>query len=178
MDFTGIFNTALGWALTTLGGVSLAGIISVIIYGCLKGAFNRAIAKINAEKIAEEVAVKTMDKTVGKVKEISFKQSLQPVIESQLKSITKESHELVQAELEEVKAKYDKLLAVLEALAKYFDNSIGVSDEAKAALKVAIEDAKAEEPEAHVEETIVVKEIELVEEKKAEEPKKASAVRR
>ena len=38
------------WVMTAVGGVTLAGIISAIIYGSLKGAFNKTISKINMQK--------------------------------------------------------------------------------------------------------------------------------
>ena len=177
MDFTGIFNTVWGWIVASLGGVSLAGILAAIIYGCLKGAFNKAIAKINVEEVAKDVSRETMEQTVAQVKGLSFKQSLQPIVETQLKKITLEAQELVKKELEEVKEKYDKLLLVLEALSKYFDNSIGVSEEAKSALKDAIEVAKEESVEEHTESEVVVESVD-VEEKPTEETKKSTRVER
>ena len=71
------------WIGTAIGGVSLAGIISAIIYGSLKGAFNRTISKINVQKIAEQAT----EKGVDKVKKISFTHSIQPIVESELKKV-------------------------------------------------------------------------------------------
>lgn len=159
MDFTGIFNTVLGWIVAAVGGVTLSGIIAVIIYGCLKGAFNRTIVKAGLEKTQEVAAEKAAEKAVEKIKKVSFKQSLQPVIESQLKKVTEEAQELVKKEMKETQDKYDKLLLVLEALSKYFDNSIGVSEEAKAELKKAIALAKEEPIDESVEEKIEIEEI-------------------
>ena len=38
-----ILNQVWVWIGTAVGGISIAGIISAIIYGCLKGAFNKTI---------------------------------------------------------------------------------------------------------------------------------------
>ena len=122
------------------GGLSIAGIISAIIYGCLKGAFNRTISKINTEKIAKDA----VDKGVEKVKEVSFKHNIQPIVQSELKKVTEEANEYLKQELESVKEQYAKLLNVLGKFAAYFDNSIGVPDEAKQELKQALLDAEIE----------------------------------
>ena len=158
MDFTEIFNTVWGWVIATVGGVSVASIISGILWVTLKASFNKTIQKANLEKTQAEAAEMAAAKAIEKIKALSFKQSLQPVVESQLKKITEETQVLVREELEEVKDRYNKLLLVLEALSKYFDNSIGVSDDAKQALKDAIEDAKNESIEEYVEEEVVVEE--------------------
>ena len=122
------------------GGLSIAGIVSAIIYGCLKGAFNRTISKINTEKIAKDA----VDKGVEKVKEVSFKHNIQPIVESELKKVTEEANKCLEQELASVKEQYAKLLNVLGKFAAYFDNSIGVPDEAKEELKQALKDAEIE----------------------------------
>lgn len=121
-------------------GVSIAGIISAIIYGCLRGAFNRTISKINVKEIADEAT----EKGVEKVKKITFNHSIQPIVESELKKIDEHAAELLKAEFQAVNDNYERLILVLEKLAAYFDNSIGVSEQAKAELKAAIEAAKTE----------------------------------
>ena len=167
MDFTGIFNTVWGWVIASVGGVSLAGILTTILWAILKSSFNRTIEKANLERTQEVAAEKAADKAVSKIKSVSYKQSLQPVVESQLKKVTEEAQEMVKAELQEVNDNYNKLLAILEALSKYFDNSIGVSDSAKAELKNAIAEAKSDKTYTYVEEEVKVNEIK-------EEPKEDS----
>jgi len=123
-----------------VAGVSVTGILSAVIYGCLKGAFNRTINKINVEKIAE----KATDKGVQKVKTISFEHSIQPIVESELEKIDEKVAKQFKEELKKVQDNYDKLVTVLEKLSAYFDGSIGVSEQAKAELKQALADAKNE----------------------------------
>lgn len=177
MDFTGIFNTVWGWIIASVGGVSLAGILTAILWAVLKGSFNRAIAKANLEKTQADAAEIAAEKAVAKIKNVSYKQSLQPVVESQLKKVTEEAQEMVKKELEEVNYQYTRLLAVLEALSKYFDNSIGVSDEAKENLKIAIASAKEMRVDERVEEEIKVEEFKE-EPVVVEQPKKSSKVER
>lgn len=146
-----------------VAGISVSGIISVVIYGCLKSAFNRTINKINVEKIAE----KATDKGVEKVKTVSFKHSIQPLVESELAKIDEKVAKQFKEELKKVQDNYNKLVAVLEKLSAYFDGSIGVSEQAKAELKQALADAKNEPTIA---ESVVVDRIIEEEPKQATEP--------
>ena len=135
-----ILNEIWVWIVSALGGVSLAGVISAAIYGCLKGAFSKTISKINVDKIAKDATEKGIDK----VKAVSFSHSIQPLVESELKKINELSVEVVKKELNEVKAEYKTLINIIKKLSAYFDNSIGVSDTAKQELKQAIAEAENE----------------------------------
>lgn len=152
------------WIMSAVGGVSLSAIISAITYGCLKGGFNKAISKINVESIAD----KATEKGVERVKKVSFTHNIQPLVESELKKVNEHSVEVLKKELADVQAKYDNVINILEKLACYFDNSIGVADEKKAELKQAI--AKAQN-KPMVAESVVVDEIVEPTPKQAVEPK-------
>lgn len=159
------FSQVWVWIITALGGISLSAIISAIIYGCLKGAFNKTISKINVEKIAD----KATDKGIERVKKIAFTHDIQPLVESKLIEINEKSTEVLKKELAVVSAKYDKVVNILDKLACYFDNSIGVSEENKKALKKAIGEAR--EIEVLPAESVVVEEkvekVEILDTKKS-----------
>lgn len=140
------------WIMSAIGGVSLSAIISAIIYGCLKGAFNKTISKINVESIAD----KATEKGVERVKKVSFTHNIQPLVESELKKINEHSVEVLKKELADVQAKYDNVINILDKLACYFDNSIGVAEEKKEELKQVI--AKAQN-KPMVAESVVVEEL-------------------
>ncbi len=161
-----IFNEIWVWLVATLGGVSITGIISAVIYGCLKGAFNKTISKINVEKIAQDAT----EKGVEKVKKISFTHSIQPLVESELKKINEQSVEVLKQSLADVASQYNKVILILEKLSAYFDNSIGVSDNAKEELKQAISEAKNEPTTAES----VVDEIVEPTPKQAVDPKESA----
>lgn len=152
------------WIMSAVGGISLSAIISSIIYGCLKGAFNKTISKINVESIAD----KATEKGVERVKKVSFTHNIQPLVESELKKVNEHAVEVLKKELADVQAKYDNVIDILDKLACYFDNSIGVADEKKAELKQAI--AKAQN-KPMVAESVVVDEIVDTNTKQAVEPK-------
>ena len=152
------------WIMSAIGGVSLSAIISSIIYGCLKGAFNKTISKINVESIAD----KATEKGIERVKKVSFTHNIQPLVESELKKVNEHSVEVLKKELADVQAKYDNVIDILDKLACYLDNSIGVAEEKKAELKQAI--AKAQN-KPMVAESVVVDEIVEPTQKQAVEPK-------
>lgn len=152
------------WIMSAVGGISLSAIISAIIYGCLKGAFNKTISKINVESIAD----KATEKGVERVKKVSFTHNIQPLVESELKKINEHSVEVLKKELDDVQTKYDNVIDILDKLACYFDNSIGVAEEKKVELKQAI--AKAQN-KPMVAESVVVDEIVEPTQKQAVEPK-------
>lgn len=135
-----ILNQVWVWLVSSIGGISVAGIITAIIYGSLKGAFNKAISKINVEKISEQAT----EKGIERVKKITFTHSIQPIVESELKKVNEYSVEILKTYMEETAKKYENVLNVLDKLSAYFDNSIGVSENAKNELKQAIAEAKNE----------------------------------
>ena len=146
------------WIGSAIGGISLAGIIAAIVYGCLKGAFNRTISKINLEKTSETIANKQMER----IKKVSFSQNIQPIVESELRKITDAANEYIKKELDETQKRYDNVINILEKFYAYFDDSL-VSESKKQELKKALEEAKSEVP---VSNEIQIKEIVV------EEPKK------
>lgn len=143
------------WIGGIFGGISIAGAFSAVIYGALKGAFNKTLQKMNIEKINENLANKQMER----IKQVSFKQNIQPIVESELKKITEMANEYIKAQLNEIQKKYDNLIIVLEKFYAYFDDSL-VSENKKQELKLALETAKKETNiaiELEVDEIIVEK---------------------
>ena len=154
------------WIVGALGGLSIAGIISAIIYGCLKGAFNRTLQKMNIEKINENLANKQMER----IKKVSFTQNIQPLVETELKKVTEAANEYIKKELIETQKKYDNVIMVLEKFYAYFDDSL-VSDVKKEELRKALDDAKNDTSKPN---EINVDEIVIEEPKKAVETKETS----
>ena len=152
------------WIMSAIGGVSLSAIISAIIYGCLKGAFNKTISKINVESIAD----KATEKGIERVKKVSFTHNIQPLVESGLEKVNEKAVETLREELVKLDNKYNNIINILEKQAAYFDNSIGVPEEKKAELKQAIVEAQNKPVVA---ESVVIDEIVIPSTKQAVEPK-------
>lgn len=152
------------WIMSAIGGLSLSAIISSIIYGCLKGAFNKTISKINVESIAD----KATEKGIERVKKVSFTHNIQPLVESGLEKVNEKAVETLKEELVKLDNKYNNIINILEKQAAYFDNSIGVPEEKKAELKQAIVEAQNKPVVA---ESVVIDEIVIPNTKQAVEPK-------
>ena len=152
------------WIMSAIGGVSLSAIISSIIYGGLKGAFNKTISKINVESIAD----KATEKGIERVKKVSFTHNIQPLVESGLEKVNEKAVETLREELVKLDNKYNNIINILEKQAAYFDNSIGVPEEKKAELKQAIVEAQNKPVVA---ESVVIDEIVIPSTKQAVEPK-------
>ena len=152
------------WIMSAIGGLSLSAIISSIIYGCLKGAFNKSISKINVESIAD----KATEKGIERVKKVSFTHNIQPLVESGLEKVNEKAVETLREELVKLDNKYNNIINILEKQAAYFDNSIGVPEEKKAELKQAIVEAQNKPVVA---ESVVIDEIVIPSTKQAVEPK-------
>ena len=152
------------WIMSAIGGLSLSAIISSIIYGCLKGAFNKTLSKINVESIAD----KATEKGIERVKKVSFTHNIQPLRESGLEKVNEKAVETLREELFKLDNKYNNIINIIEKQAAYFDNSIGVPEEKKAELKQAIVEAQNKPVVA---ESVVIDEIVIPSTKQAVEPK-------
>lgn len=147
----------------TLGGTILVSVV-LILRAAICKKIDGVKESVNNKVIANDVSKDLLEK----IKNISFEQDIQPIVQSELKKVTEEANTYLKQQLKETQEGYNKLLNCVEKLAMYFDNSIGVSDEAKAELKNAIELARTkEEPSNQFTTTIVVEEV------AQEQPKKA-----
>lgn len=151
-----------------VAGGTLGSTILVSVVLTLRAAICKKIdgvkESVNNKVIANDVSKDLLEK----IKNISFEQDIQPIVQSELKKVTEEANTYLKQQLKETQEGYNKLLNCVEKLAMYFDNSIGVSDEAKAELKNAIELARTkEEPSNQFTTTVIVEEV------AQEQPKKA-----
>ena len=154
-------------------GLSLTTIVALVIYFCIKGAWDKTLKKVNLEKFSEDLA----NKQTERIKEVSFKQNIQPIVESELKRITENYDNRLLEELTKTQEKYNNLILVLEKFYAYFEDSL-VSESKKEELKEAIENAKEEAPISNETETeeIIIDEPKTAPEPK-EKPKKAKIER-
>ena len=139
------------WIVGALSGLSVTGIIAAIIYGVVKGGFNRSMQRLNFEKMFRTM----LNEYLERIKQVSFAQNIQPLVESELRKITETAKEYNKKAYEELSKKYDNLIAVMEKFFAYFDDSL-VSDTKKKELKEALDIAKKD---VLVSKTIEVKEI-------------------
>ena len=159
-----ILNTIWQYVLPIGGGVTLGALIIGILVPVVKGTVSKLIDRINVEKIEE----KAVNAGVEKIKTMSFKQSIAPLVKSELVKVV----EVVDDKLNEVDKRYAQIVNILAKLSAYFDNSIAVSEDAKQELRDALADAAKTSYIADDEIGVVVERTE--EEKPTEEEKTAS----
>ena len=139
------------------GGV--AGVlITCVIIPIMRGMLTKATAKLDIEGLLKKLndAIDgAVNKAVDKVQTISFKQSIQPLVESELEKVTEKANEYIEGQVADLRESNEKIVAALSALGAYFEDSI-VPDAKKAAFAEAIAAAKAPvtEQEIVVEKTV------------------------
>lgn len=127
------------WILPVFSGISIAGILSAVIYACLRVGFSKAIGKIDVDR-AEKKAVES---GIEKIKAVTFTHDIQPIVESKMQTVEEKALAGIKSQLKTHQEQYAQLINVMASLAAYFDNSVGVSAECKLNLKSAITAAQS-----------------------------------
>lgn len=128
-----VWQTIAPW----IGGTSIGAFIAAVVGFVLKASFNKALNKIDVASVAKTAS----DKAVERIKDVSFSHSIEPIVISELQKVEENAAKTFAHELSAVNAKYERVIDILTALAAYFDNSVGVSEEAKNALRDALNKA-------------------------------------
>lgn len=147
-----VLNSIWNYVLPIGGGVTIGAVLIAIGSIVIKSVTEKVLKKVDIEKIE----TKAVEKGVEKVKAYTFKHNIQPLVNSELEKVVEVVDRKVDAKLDKVDKRYGDLILCIEKLANYFDNSIGVSEEKKAELKKAIENAKIDDISL---ETVAVEEI-------------------
>ena len=132
-----ILNTIWQYVLPIGGGVTLGALIIGILVPVVKGTVSKLIDRINVEKIEE----KAVNAGVEKIKTVSFKQSIAPLVKSELVKVVEVVDDKIDEKLDDVDKRYAQIVNILAKLSAYFDNSIAVSEDAKQELRDALADA-------------------------------------
>lgn len=119
-----------------LAGISVAGVVSTIFYAILNAAFRKTVNKIDVKKIVKE----STDKGIEQVKEVTFKHSIQPVVNSELVKINEKADEHLEKAIQRLEKGYDKLVNVIDKLGAFYDDSM-IPNEKKEAFKQAVKEA-------------------------------------
>lgn len=130
----------------TAGTIATA--IGTIIGVITKHNLVKKLEEIDFKKTEEEVVASG----IKKVKEITYKCDITPIVESKLADIQQKALLAVREQVAVMQAQYANMLAVLKGIASYFDDSIAISEERKEELREVIANAESELPQV---ETIV-----------------------
>lgn len=158
-EIVNIWNTIAPYFIgTTLGSTIVVSLVLI-----LRAAIIKKIDGVDQKLDAKTFAKEMFKYLKEELKTMTIEQNIQPIVNSELQKINEASSELVKEELKLTQENYDKLINVVEKLAAYFDNSIGVSEEAKQDLRNAVLTAK-EVPSSTFVSTLEISEPEKVEE--------------
>lgn len=131
-------NSVWEYVVPIGGGITIGAIVVAILSAILKGFTTKFTEKVNLQAIEQ----KAVDSGIDKLKNVSFKQTIQPVVESGLKKVSEEANARIDEHLAETELRYQKLITIMEKFACYFDGAVGVSQEVKDDFKQAIKDAQ------------------------------------
>lgn len=120
-----------------LAGITIGGIVSAFFYAVFSGSIKAFINKINIEKIVDT----TVNTTMEQIKDVTVNVELKPLVENELKAITKEVNEKVENKLAIYEEKINTLIVCFDKLATYFDNSNAIPLETKQDLHNTINQA-------------------------------------
>lgn len=157
------------WVAPIFCGLSLTSIITAVIYGLVRGYITKLIKKINISAIEE----KAVDKGVEKIKDITFKHDIMPLVESKLEGIGEDALSEVKKLITENTKKYEEVIEILSKFSAFFDDSITISAETKNSLKTAILNAQS-----HVEVEPEPVESEIIFEEPIVEKKEKKVIKR
>lgn len=156
--FNKLWDKVEPYVMGAVSGVSLGGIVSAVFYGLIKSQTNKTLNKLNDKTTTNEI----VSNVVSAIGNTSLSMNIQPIVESKLKALNEAVYSELDKAMDSQREKDLAVINILVALAGYFDNSIGVSDESKEALKTAIENAKSlysdvETPAVKIETTTEIK---------------------
>lgn len=120
-----------------LAGITIGGIVSACFYAIFSGSIKAFINRVNIEKIVDT----TVNASLDQIKDVSVSVELQPLVENELKVITKEINEKFETKIALYEQKIDNLIIVVDKLATYFDNSNAIPQETKQDLHDTIKKA-------------------------------------
>lgn len=131
-----VWQTVWAWVIGIIGGIGFGTLIAFILKTVLTG-----IGKKIAEKIAlKDLYDKTLEESKKGLKQITFKQSIEPLVVSELEKVNERVDARLTNELADLKHQNALMLKALQKFASFFDDSYMVNAEKKEQLKQVFEE--------------------------------------
>lgn len=121
-----------------LSGVSLGTILSAIAVALVKKETTKVANKVDDDK----TIAKLKDGVINGIQNAKIDLSIQPIIKHEIAKISEIAYGECRNNQEELKSLLYAVIEIQELQAKYFDNSVGVNEDVKKALKDKIEAIK------------------------------------
>ena len=152
-------NTIWGYIFPYLP-VIISATIGAVVTVLVKKIVDKAISTIDAKKVASEAT----DACLNKIKDVSFEHSIKPLVDSELIKVREEAKLIVKDEVKEIVKGNNDIIAILQSLKTYFDDSAFISQDKKDNVQAIIDNSKEKVIEPVVSK-VVVEEPVKVEEK-------------
>lgn len=130
----------------------ISAVISTVMIFIIKSIVGKKLNSIDAEKVSTQAT----NACLNTIKGVSFVQSIEPLVKSELVKVSEQAKMVSQREVKNLIAKYDKIIEILQALKTYFDDSAFISQENKEKLQQKIDNAKTEEIPTEVETVVII----------------------
>lgn len=130
-------NTIWGYILPYLPLV-ISTVVSTVVTVIIKKIVNKKLDTINVEKVANQAT----DACLNKIKDVSFEHNIRPMVESELIKVREESKLIVKDEVKEIVKGNNDIIAILQALKTYFDDSAFISQDKKDNVQTIIDNSK------------------------------------
>jgi len=161
-------ESILNWVIPIGGGLTVGAILIAVGTAIIKGFISRLVNGNFSPKKMEELAERVAKSSTEKLNNLHFTQTIEPIARSEFMKIREEANAIWEEKYALLDSKYNKAVEVIECFAAFFENSIGVSDEKKEALRKAIANMYAPANESPKGVEVVVElpaELEKIEEK-------------
>lgn len=130
-------NTIWGYILPYLPLV-ISTVVSTVVTVIIKKIVNKKLDTIDAGKVANQAT----DACLNKIKDVSFEHNIRPMVESELIKVREESKLIVKDEVKEIVKGNNDIIAILQALKTYFDDSAFISQDKKDNVQTIIDNSK------------------------------------
>lgn len=137
-QLTELWAKIMPYVINTFTTTTLLAIITAILKSWINTKFEKNKITIDTTEIAK----KSSDAILSKISNLQLKQSIQPLVESEMKKVCENIYATYNRDCKILQNRLDKIVNILEAQAHYFDNSIGITEEAKQSVKDAINEAR------------------------------------
>lgn len=156
MDWTTIGAQVAHWCAIIGGSISIPAVIGYIATSHNRIKLQNFIAKTSIENSAqiEAASEKAVEKAIGKLKTVTFKHDIEPVVAKKVDESIKRLEDKIDRQEEQNK----HIVELFETFSAFFDDSYYIDDEKKAKCREAIEVAKADYSKEELAETVLEEE--------------------
>lgn len=149
-------NTVWGYILPYLP-IIINAVISAVITIVVKKIVDKKLSKIDAKQVADEAT----NACLNKIRDVSFEHNIKPMVESELIKVREESKLIVKDEVKEVVKGNNDIIAILQALKTYFDDSAFISQDKKDNVQTIIDNSKEKVIEPVPSKIVIIKDEEV-----------------